>query len=72
MINTVEPFIILYGPLLHENYIADLTTPRRDLLQEAYSQCTFKPNTNGLQNQKLAKRKYEKDLITNALEIEAI
>jgi len=55
MFNTVEPFTILYGSLLHENHIAELTAPRRNLLKEAYSECTFKPATNANQtNKKLA------------------
>ncbi len=59
MINTVEPFTVLFGSLMHENHITELTAPKKDLLSEVYSQCTFKPNTNGQQNEKIARRKYE-------------
>jgi hypothetical protein len=59
MINTVEPFTVLFGSLMHENHVAELAAPKKDLLREAYSQCTFRPATNGQQNEKLAKRKYE-------------
>ena len=70
MLNIVDPFTILYGSLMHEIHIADLTAPRRNLLKETYSECTFKPNANVNQvNKKLASRKYEKDLMTNASDI---
>lgn len=66
MNNIVEPFTVLYGALLHQNHVAELTTPKRDLVKETYSQCTFKPTANSKTNDKIANRKYEKDFINNA------
>ena len=72
MNNVVEPFTVLFGALLHQNHISDLTTPKRDLVKETYSQCTFKPQANSKQNEKLARKKYKKDITSNAEDLERI
>lgn len=65
--------MVLCGSLLHyESIIGNLVEKKRDLLFEAYSQCTFKPVTNEKVNEKLAKRRYEKDATVLASDIKKL
>ena len=58
----IDPFVLLCGSLLHyESVIGNLVNKKRDLLYQAYSQCTFKPVLNDKANEILARSRYEKD-----------
>lgn len=70
MKHIVEPFTTFYGVQMYNNAISDLVQPKRDIEKEAYASCTFKPQANTQYNDKLALKKYFKDVQSRTDEIE--
>jgi len=54
----------LFGAYMLNGHIAEMAQPKKSAAElEMYRECTFKPHTNSPRNDKLARKRYKKDMM---------
>ena len=72
-LNIVESFSLLFGPKMYDNTISNFVNPKSNKALEAIKQqCPFKPQVASNNTNKLAQRRYERDLTERANDIDRI